>query len=322
MSRALPAPFPSPEFPAGNYLNRELGLLAFNRRVFAQAQNPETPLLERLRFLCIVSSNLDEFFEIRAAGLKEQIKLNSSARSTDGKSARKPIGSLPTRPCPGRGAVRTVQPRHPSPAGRRRHLFPAAQCLDRGAAEWIHDYFQKEVMPVLTPIGLDPSHPLPARPQQEPQLRGRARRKGRLRAQFGAAIVQAPRMLPRVIQLPEALAGCRHGFVFLSSILHGFVGDLFAGMEVRAATSSASRATPTFSSTRRKSRTCVPRSRANSSAPFRRRRSPRGCGELLAGNDPFPARAVRPRRTRAVSRRRPGQPCPPDAGTGQRRPPG
>ena len=75
-------------FPAENYLNRELGILAFNRRVLAQAKNPRTPLLERLRFLCIVSSNLDEFFEIRVAGIKEQVKLNSVAVTTDGLTAR------------------------------------------------------------------------------------------------------------------------------------------------------------------------------------------------------------------------------------------
>ena len=75
-------------FPSENFLNRELGILAFNRRVLSQARNPLVPLLERLRFLCIVSSNLDEFFEIRVAGLKEQVKLNSVAVTTDGLTAR------------------------------------------------------------------------------------------------------------------------------------------------------------------------------------------------------------------------------------------
>ena len=77
-----------PHFPVDNYLNRELGILAFNRRVLAQALDEHMPLLERLRFLCIVSSNLDEFFEIRVAGLKEQIKLNSVSITTDGMNAR------------------------------------------------------------------------------------------------------------------------------------------------------------------------------------------------------------------------------------------
>ena len=81
-------PHLKPRFPAENYLNRELGLLAFNRRVLAQAQDERTPLLERLRFLCIVSSNLDEFFEIRVSGLKEQIRANTPVVTTDGKTAQ------------------------------------------------------------------------------------------------------------------------------------------------------------------------------------------------------------------------------------------
>ena len=77
-----------PQYPTQNYLNRELGLLAFNRRVLAQATDERMPLLERLRFLCIVSSNLDEFFEIRMAGIKEQIKANAQTLSYDGKTAQ------------------------------------------------------------------------------------------------------------------------------------------------------------------------------------------------------------------------------------------
>ena len=89
MTQRIDAPLPAlPSVPAEFFLNRELGILAFNRRVLSQARNPQTPLLERLRFLCIVSSNLDEFFEIRVAGLKEQLKLNSVAVSTDGLTAQ------------------------------------------------------------------------------------------------------------------------------------------------------------------------------------------------------------------------------------------
>ena len=221
-------------FPPENYLNRELGLLAFNRRVFAQAQNAEAPLLERLRFLCIVSSNLDEFFEIRAAGLKEQIKLNSSVRSTDGKSAKE--------------AYRLVADEAHALVEEQYELFnhdilprlaDEGICFLRRSAwteaqrEWIHDYFLKEVMPVLTPIGLDPSHPFPRVLNKSLNFAVELEGKDAFGRSSGAAIVQAPRMLPRVIQLPESLAGCRHGFVFLSSILHGFVGELFAGMEVK-----------------------------------------------------------------------------------------
>ncbi len=221
-------------FPPENYLNRELGLLAFNRRVFAQAQNPEAPLLERLRFLCIVSSNLDEFFEIRAAGLKEQIKLNSSARSTDGKSAKE--------------AYRLIADEAHALVEEQYELFnhdilprlaDEGICFLRRSAwteaqrEWIHDYFQKEVMPVLTPIGLDPSHPFPRVLNKSLNFAVELEGKDAFGRSSNAAIVQAPRVLPRVTQVPREIAGCAHGFVFMSSILHEFVGELFAGMTVR-----------------------------------------------------------------------------------------
>jgi polyphosphate kinase len=104
-------------FPPEYFQNREMSLLAFNRRVLWQARNPRTPLLERLRFLCIVSSNLDEFFEIREAGIKEQLKLNSVAITTDGKTAREvyPPGQR-RNACDRQGAVRPAQRRDPAAA--------------------------------------------------------------------------------------------------------------------------------------------------------------------------------------------------------------
>jgi len=233
-SRSAPAHRSLRRFPPENFLNRELGLLAFNRRVLSQARNAQTPLLERLRFLCIVSSNLDEFFEIRMAGLKEQIKLNSVALSTDGKTARE--------------AFRLVSAEAHALVAEQYALFNGA-VLPQLAAEgirflrradwteaqraWIGDYFFREVMPVLTPIGLDPSHPFPRVLNKSLNFAVELEGKDAFGRSSGAAIVQAPRVLPRVIQLPHELCDCEYGFVFLSSILHGFVGELFAGMEVR-----------------------------------------------------------------------------------------
>lgn len=233
-SRSAPAHRSNRRFPPENFLNRELGLLAFNRRVLSQARNAQTPLLERLRFLCIVSSNLDEFFEIRMAGLKEQIKLNSVALSTDGKTARE--------------AFRLVSAEAHALVAEQYALFNDA-VLPQLAAEgvrflrradwteaqraWIGDYFFREVMPVLTPIGLDPSHPFPRVLNKSLNFAVELEGKDAFGRSSGAAIVQAPRVLPRVIQLPHELCDCEYGFVFLSSILHGFVGELFAGMEVR-----------------------------------------------------------------------------------------
>ena len=223
----------SQHFPVQNYLNRELGLLAFNRRVLAQAEDDRVPLLERLRFLCIVSSNLDEFFEIRMAGLKEQVKANAPTVTTDGKTAQEAYRLVGREAhalvCEQYAQLNdVVLPRLDDQGIRflRRSGWNEAQ---RG---WIRDYFQREMVPVLTPIGLDPSHPFPRVLNKSLNFAVELEGKDAFGRSSGAAIVQAPRVLPRVIRLPEELAGCEYGFVFLSSILHEFVGELFSGMNV------------------------------------------------------------------------------------------
>jgi len=230
----MPAPTLSPDYPAEHFLNRELSLLAFNRRVLAQAADPRTPLLERLRFLCIVSSNLDEFFEIRVAGIKEQIKLNSHVAGADRRDATE-VFHLVTREAHaliGEQYALLNETILPALAAEgivflRRSLWSTEQ----GA--WIRDYFLREVMPVLTPIGLDPAHPFPRVLNKSLNFAVELEGKDAFGRTSGAAIVQAPRALPRVIRLPRELTQVDHGFVFLSSILHQHVGELFAGMHVR-----------------------------------------------------------------------------------------
>ena len=220
-------------YPATNYLNRELGILAFNRRVLAQARDAATPLLERLRFLCIVSSNLDEFFEIRVAGLKEQVKLHSVIPTPDGLSAHSALEHI------GREAHAMVEEQY---ALLNREILPGLAAegivfLRRSAwseaqLEWIKDYFFREVMPILTPIGLDPSHPFPRLLNKSLNFAIELEGKDAFGRSIDKAIVQAPRVLPRVIRLPKDLCECEYGFVFLSSVLHEFVGELFMGMSV------------------------------------------------------------------------------------------
>ena len=220
-------------FPAENYLNRELGLLAFNRRVLSQAEDERVPLLERLRFLCIVSSNLDEFFEIRMAGLKEQIKAGSPTVTIDGKTAQEAFRLVSDEA----HAIVTEQYRHLNDTvlplladeGIR---FLRRSCWNEAQRGWIRDYFLREMVPVLTPIGLDPSHPFPRVLNKSLNFAVELEGKDAFGRSSNAAIVQAPRVLPRVIRLPPELAGCEYGFVFLSSILHEFVGELFTGMTV------------------------------------------------------------------------------------------
>jgi polyphosphate kinase len=220
-------------FPAEYFINREISLLKFQRRVLAQAADERVPLLERLRFLCIVSSNLDEFFEIRVAGLKEQIKLGSTAAGADG---------LP----PGEVYQRVTDEVHEMVAEQYALLndtiLPALEregivILRRSRwtepqKAWVKDYFERELMPLLTPIGLDPSHPFPNVLNKSLNFAVELSGKDAFGRSSGKAVVQAPRSLPRVIQLPREISGCENGFVFLSSILHTHVGALFAGMQV------------------------------------------------------------------------------------------
>jgi polyphosphate kinase len=219
--------------PSELIINRELGILAFNRRVLAQAEDPNTPLLERLRFLCIFSSNMDEFFEIRAAGIKEQLRLNPQHHGPDGLTARQVYKEM-------------VRLSHELVA-RQYDLFNN-EVLPALAAEgirfhkrsdwtpeqeiWIKDYFFSDLMPVLTPIGLDPSHPFPNVLNKSLNFAVELSGKDAFGRSSGRAVVQAPRSLPRVILLPREVASCEHSFVFLSSILHAHVGALFSGMQV------------------------------------------------------------------------------------------
>ncbi|NWG30768.1 MAG: polyphosphate kinase 1 [Rhodocyclaceae bacterium] len=226
-------PAAPPEYPAEHFLNRELSLLAFNRRVLAQAADARVPLLERLRFLCIVSSNLDEFFEIRVAGIKEQIKLKSSITGADRRSPQE-VFRLVTRE-----AHRLIEEQYALlnqvilPALRKEGIcfFKRSEWTEAQEA-WIHDYFRREVMPVLTPIGLDPAHPFPRVLNKSLNFAVELEGMDAFGRAGGAAIVQAPRALPRVIQLPRELTGIDYGFVFLSSVMHRYVGELFAGMNV------------------------------------------------------------------------------------------
>ena len=219
----------------GLFINRELGLLEFNRRVLAQAEDPAVPLLERLRFLCIFSSNLDEFFEIRVAELKEQIKLKTTAgMGPDGLNAAKvfKLVSEEAHQLVAHQYALLMEMVLPALAGQgvrflRRSAWTPQQ------AEWIHDYFFRELKPVLTPIGLDPAHPFPRVLNKSLHFALELEGKDAFGRNSGIAIVQAPRSLPRAICLPQEVAGCEYGFVFLSSVLHAHVGELFSGMQVR-----------------------------------------------------------------------------------------
>lgn len=216
------------------FVNRELGILAFNRRVLAQAEDERVPLLERLKFLCIFSSNMDEFFEVRVAGVQDQIKYNSTEVGPDG-LLPKQVYAMLNKEAHALVAKQyqilneIVLPKLDDEGIRfiRRTTWNAQQ------QEWIRDYFFRELMPILTPIGLDPAHPFPRVLNKSLNFAVELEGKDAFGRNSGVAVVQAPRSLPRVIRLPKDIAGCEYGFVFLSSILHAHVGELFSGMAVK-----------------------------------------------------------------------------------------
>jgi len=215
------------------FLNRELGHLAFNRRVLAQAEDPSVPLLERLRFLTIVSSNLDEFFEIRVAGLKEKIKHGIRETGPDGHDAAWVYAKV------SHDVRQLIDAQYQLlndvllPALETEQIFfPRRQDWTPTQKHWIRDYFMSEVLPVLTPIGLDPAHPFPRVFNKSLNFAVELSGKDAFGRNSGAAIVQAPRALPRVIRLPSQ-KNHRYEFVFLSSVMHDHVGELFSGMQVQ-----------------------------------------------------------------------------------------
>lgn len=214
------------------YINRELSLLEFNRRVLEQAKDESVPLLERLRFLCISSNNLDEFFEIRAAGIHQQVKYGSVQAGLDNLTPHEIL-------------KRISQIGHELVAEQylvlNDMLIPALgeeniRLLRRSEwntalARWIRRYFRQEVLPVLSPIGLDPAHPFPRVLNKNLYFIVSLEGKDAFGRESGLAIVQAPRSLPRLIHAPSEHSGGLHDFILLSSIIHANVGDLFPGMK-------------------------------------------------------------------------------------------
>jgi polyphosphate kinase len=216
-------------------LNRELGILGFNERVLAQAADTAVPLLERLRFICITSSNLDEFFEVRMAGMQEQMRDNPGSLSPDGMSLQHVYDLVVER------AHRLVHQQYVMlqdsvyPALESEGIyFHGVESWTDAQTDWARDYFQNELLPVLTPIGLDPAHPFPRVLNKSLNFVIELEGKDAFGRQAVMGIVQAPRALPRLVRMPEALSGYPHGFVLLSSLMQCFVDQLFPHLVVRS----------------------------------------------------------------------------------------
>lgn len=215
------------------YLNRELSILEFNARVLEQVKDPATPLLERLRFLAISSTNLDEFFEIRVAGLKQQVAFKVEQPGADGLSAAETLARIRQM------ASQLVTEQY---ALLNDAMLPALEqqgirLLKRAAwttaqQRWVKRFFNDSMLPVLTPMGLDPAHPFPRILNKSLNFVLSLEGADAFGRSSGFAVVQVPRSLPRLIRLPKEVAGGPYDFVLLSSIVHAQVGDLFPGMQV------------------------------------------------------------------------------------------
>jgi len=219
--------------PAELFLNRDLSLLEFNKRVLELAQDEAIPLLERLKFLCISSSNLDEFFEIRVAGLKQMLDVGSTQAGPDGTLP----ADLMTAICLRAHALVDAQYKVFNdvllPALEKEKVrFVRRADWSKEQDAWLRNYFENELMPVLSPIGLDPAHPFPRILNKSLNFIVSLSGKDAFGRNTGFAVVQAPRALPRLIQVPASVPGSGpYDFVFLSSVIHAYVDDLFLGMQ-------------------------------------------------------------------------------------------
>ncbi len=217
------------------YLNRQLSLLEFNWRVLQQARDESIPLLERLRFLCIFSTNMDEFFEIRVAGLQQKVEVGSLHNEADNTTAKQTLHLISQR---ARDLVNEqyellnlILDKHL--ADEDVHFVRRNEwntCMDG----WLRKYFEDELLPIISPLALDPSHPFPRILNKSLHFIVSLKGKDAFGRNSGLAIVQIPRALPRIIQLPFEECDCGPAnFVFLSSVVHAYVESLFPGMSVK-----------------------------------------------------------------------------------------
>ena len=210
-------------------LNRENAILEFNRRVLAQAQRTDVPLLERLRYICIVSSNLDEFFEVRFADMLD------AQRDGSGLVTPRDVERV------GRAAHDLIDLQYgifndqvmPALKEHNIQILNHADRTDEMRA-WVARFFEREVRPLLVPVGLDPAHPFPQVANKSLHFIARLSGKDALGRDNRIAIVKVPRVLPRVIKVPAQISGGKQSFVLLTSVIRAHLEELFPGRHVEA----------------------------------------------------------------------------------------
>ncbi|RMX21530.1 polyphosphate kinase 1 [Legionella jordanis] len=216
------------------YINREFTSLAFNERVLQLAKDPRVPLLERMRFLCICSGNLDEFFEIRVAGLKEKMALSSRKFYIDGLQADEIFSQLSRKVHLLSDELYHIFNKELLPSMKKENIhFLATDEWTEDIHLWAKHYFKNEILPIVSPIALDLAHPFPRLFNKSLNFIISLRGKDAFERNIDYAVIHAPRSLPRLIHLPSEL--CNEGgeyFVYLSSIIETHVHSLFPGMEI------------------------------------------------------------------------------------------
>ena len=232
-------PVPAPNFDGqvlgrGDFVNRELSWLQFNRRVLDEALDESNRPLERLKFLAIASTNLDEFFEIRVAGTRDRAEAGLPPENPNDLSPREELAAIK------QDAARLAQDMHacfkdllvPS-LEQAGILFPAVDDLSPEHKQWIQAYFEREVYPVLTPLAVDPAHPFPSLLNKSLNLALLLLDPRQKRAVHRIAVVQVPRALPRLIRLPaQSTSADKRHYVFMVDLIREHIDSLFPGLEM------------------------------------------------------------------------------------------
>ena len=241
-------------FTAAHFLSRELSWLEFNQRVLNEALDKTNPLLERVKFFTITSSNLDEFFEVRVAGIKQQIESDIVERSPDGRTSTETFRAIRKKvlemvdqqfrcwrddlvPALAKYGMRSVQP----------------QELKEKDRAWLENYYRAQVRPVLTPLGIDPAHPFPQLLNKSLNIVVQLEIERNEELQRRYAVVQVPRVLPRLVRLPATDDADRHEYVYMGHLI-SFRERASWGSGI-----SASRGTASCTSTKTMRRICSAR---------------------------------------------------------------
>jgi polyphosphate kinase len=217
---------------ASHYINRELSFLEFNQRVLDQAKDPTTPLLERVRFLASSCSNLDEFFEIRVAGLKQRVEDGSLSAGADGLGVREQLTAIHER------ATRLVTEQYRILNSEIQPALADAGIAILQSGRWtaahlnyMRGYFNDQVEPVLSPLALDPAHPFPRIQNKSLNFIVRLSGTDAFGRHGSLVVLQAPRSLPRILALPNATRADAQ-VIYLSTIIQTFVAEHFPGLKV------------------------------------------------------------------------------------------